>query len=135
MAAVVLLRASSRVSLIRAASLPAARNVSAGRLYYLTSDKRTFSNSTRTLEPVKELSVPEKSEPKTAGVEGPHRRARDFFLIAIFQLYNPSYCLQTIIHRRRHQRQHRRAWSHLRRSQLTLPAIGCSSTLSTRKKN
>ena len=88
MVAVAILRASSRVSL-RAANLPAL-NVSAGRLYYLTSGTRMFGNSTRTLQPVKELGVPEKSEPKTAGVEGPHRRARDFFFIAIFQLYNSS---------------------------------------------
>ena len=89
MVVVAMLRASSRVSL-RAANLPAL-NVSASRLYYLTNGTRMFSNSTRTLQPVKELGVPEKSEPKTAGVEGPHRRARDFSLNATFQLYNSSY--------------------------------------------
>ena len=77
MTAVAVLRASSRLSL-RSANLPAL-NVSAGRLYYLSNGTRMFSNSTRTLQPVKELSVPEKSEPRTAGVEGPHRRARYFF--------------------------------------------------------
>jgi hypothetical protein len=107
MTAVAVLRASSRVSL-RAATLPAL-NVNAGRHYYLTGFARMFSNSTRALEPVKELSLPEKSEPRTAGVEGPHRRAREFFLIAIFQLYNPSYCLQTTIHRHRYRYQRRQA--------------------------
>ena len=91
MAAVAVLRASSRVSR-RAAALPAL-NLSAGRFYHLTSGTRMFSNSTRTLEPVKELSVPETSEPKTAGVEGPHRRARYLILIAIFQLYDRSCSL------------------------------------------
>lgn len=93
MAAVAVLRVSTRLSLsLRAATLPAL-NVSAGRLYYATSGTRMFSNSTRTLEPVKELNVPERSEPQTAGVEGPHRRSRKFLLIAISQSHERSYCL------------------------------------------
>jgi hypothetical protein len=46
-----------------------------------------FTSSTRALEPVKELDMPEKGEPKTAaaGVEGPHRRARNVFLASVFQ--------------------------------------------------
>ena len=86
-AAVAVLRASSTRVSLRAAT------VGAGRLYYATSGTRLFSNSTRTLQPVKELNVPEKSEPKTAGVEGPHRRARIFFLTySIFQTYKIHYC-------------------------------------------
>ena len=82
MAAVAVLRASSRVSL-RAGTL-SRLSVTTGRLYHATNGTRMFSNSTRALKPVKELNVPETSEPKTAGVEGPHRRARDLFLIAVF---------------------------------------------------
>ena len=56
-----------------------------------------FTNSTRTLEPVKELNMPEKSEPKTAGVEGPHRRAQIFSgllyskLVRLITVYRGSY--------------------------------------------
>lgn len=91
MAAVAVLRASSRLSL-RAVTLPTL-NVGAGRLYCMTNGTRMFSNSTRTLEPVKELNVPEKSEPKTAGVEGPHRRTQFFFLVTVFQTHKINCCL------------------------------------------
>ena len=76
MAAVAVLRASTRVALC-AAALPTL-NAGAGRVYYATNGTRMFAHSARTLQPVKELNMPETSEPKTAGVEGPHRRAQIF---------------------------------------------------------
>ena len=103
MAAVSVLRSSSWVSL-RAAARPVL-NVSAGRSYYhIANGTRMLSNSSRTLESVKELNVPEKSETKTAGVEGPHRRARDspFFLVAIPRLIHVP-----IISRRSYTHTHR----------------------------
>jgi hypothetical protein len=127
MAAVAVLRASSRLSL-RAAALPAL-HASAGRLRYASSCTRMFSSSARAPEPVTELNVPKKSEPKTAGVEGPHRRAQHFFLAVVLRTYCRLFCLQTIMSPRRLARHH------LRHSPPTRPATGCSSTLCIRKKN
>jgi hypothetical protein len=127
MAAVAVLRASSRLS-FRAAA-PPALYASAGRLLYASSCTRMFSSSARALEPATELNVPEKSEPKTAGVEGPHRRAQHFFSALVLRTYCRLCCLQVIMSLRRLARHH------LRRFPPTRPATGCSSTPCIRKKN